>query len=115
MSLPWNQVAMAAEKATSQTAAQPSFLEQLVPVGIIFLIMYFLLIRPQAKKAREHQELVQGLRAGDEVVTSGGIIGRVKTVSDSFVSLDVGTTTLKVLKEHVASLTKGKSSKVQKS
>ncbi len=108
MSLPWNQVAMAAEHATSQAPAQPSFFEQLIPVGIIFLIMYFLLIRPQAKKTREHQDLVQGLRSGDEVVTTGGIIGRIKTVSDEFVSLDVGTTTLKVLKEHVASLTKAK-------
>ena len=52
-------------------------------------VFYFLLIRPQQKKAREHQALVSKLAAGDEVVTSGGVLGKVTDVGDLFVTLDV--------------------------
>ncbi len=82
-------------------AAQPSFLEGMIPFVFIFFIMYFFIIRPQAKKAKDHAALLSALKPGDEVVTTGGIIGRVKSVSDGFVSLDVGTTIIKVMKEHI--------------
>jgi preprotein translocase subunit YajC len=52
-------------------------------------VFYFLLIRPQQKKAREHQALVSKLAAGDEVVTTGGMLGRVTEVGDTFVTLEV--------------------------
>jgi preprotein translocase subunit YajC len=55
---------------------------QFVPLILIFLIMYFLLIRPQQKKMKEHQALVAGLRRGDQVVTQGGLIGKVSKVKD---------------------------------
>ena len=55
----------------------------LVPLILVFLIMYFLLIRPQQKKLKEHQAMVAALRRGDQVVTSGGIVGRVTRVKDS--------------------------------
>ena len=55
---------------------------QFVPLILIFVIMYFLLIRPQQKKMREHQALVAGLRRGDQVVTQGGLIGKVSKVKD---------------------------------
>jgi len=55
---------------------------QFVPLILIFVIMYFLLIRPQQKKMKEHQALVAGLRRGDEVVTQGGLIGKVSKVKD---------------------------------
>ncbi|MBP1805551.1 preprotein translocase subunit YajC [Rubellimicrobium aerolatum] len=54
----------------------------LVPLLLVFLIMYFLLIRPQQKKLKDHQALVSALRRGDQVVTSGGIVGRVTKVKD---------------------------------
>ncbi len=54
----------------------------LVPLVLVFLIMYFLLIRPQQKKLKEHQAMVAALRRGDQVVTSGGIVGRVTRVKD---------------------------------
>ena len=54
----------------------------LVPLILIFAIMYFLLIRPQQKKLKDHQAMVAALRRGDQVVTSGGLIGKVTKVKD---------------------------------
>jgi preprotein translocase subunit YajC len=53
-----------------------------VPLILIFAIMYFLLIRPQQKKAKEHKAMVEALRRGDQVLTQGGIIGKVSKVND---------------------------------
>lgn len=55
---------------------------QFVPLILIFAIMYFLLIRPQQKKMKDHQAMVAGLRRGDMVVTQGGVIGKVSKVKD---------------------------------
>ncbi len=55
---------------------------QFVPLILIFMIMYFLLIRPQQKKMKEHQAMVSGLRKGDRVVTQGGLIGKVVRVKE---------------------------------
>ncbi len=55
---------------------------QFLPLILIFLIMYFLLIRPQQKKVKEHQAMVTALRRGDQVVTQGGLIGKVTKVKD---------------------------------
>jgi preprotein translocase subunit YajC len=57
-------------------------IQQFVPLILIFAIMYFLLIRPQQKKVKEHQAMVAGLRRGDQVVTAGGLIGKVVKVKD---------------------------------
>ncbi len=61
----------------------------LVPLILVFLIMYFLLIRPQQKKLKEHQAMVAALRRGDQVVTSGGIKGRVTKVLEADNELEV--------------------------
>lgn len=55
---------------------------QFIPLILIFAIMYFLLIRPQQKKVKEHQAMVTALRRGDQVVTQGGLIGKVSKVKD---------------------------------
>ena len=55
---------------------------QFIPLILIFAIMYFLLIRPQQKKMKEHQGMVSALRRGDQVVTQGGLIGKVAKVKD---------------------------------
>ncbi len=55
---------------------------QFVPLILIFLIMYFLLIRPQQKKMKEHQAMVAALRRGDQVITQGGVVGKVVKVKD---------------------------------
>jgi len=59
-----------------------SAIAQFVPLILIFAIMYFLLIRPQQKKVKEHQKMVQALRRGDQVITQGGLIGKVTKVKD---------------------------------
>jgi preprotein translocase subunit YajC len=55
---------------------------QFVPLILIFVIMYFLLIRPQQKKVKEHQAMITALRRGDEIVTAGGLIGKITKVKD---------------------------------
>lgn len=62
---------------------------QLVFLGGFLVIFYFLLWRPQAKRQKEHKNLMEAIAAGDEVVTSGGILGKVNKVSDDFVVLEV--------------------------
>ncbi|MEA2949997.1 MAG: preprotein translocase subunit YajC [Alphaproteobacteria bacterium] len=60
-----------------------NMLMQLLPFVLIFVIMYFLILRPQQKRAKEHQELVKNLRRGDTVITSGGLMGKVTKVVDN--------------------------------
>ena len=90
----------------AQGSAQPSILEIIGMPLAILVIMYFLILRPQHKKMKEQQELLKALKAGDEVVTSGGIIGRIQSVSDAFVTLDAGgNTKFKIQKTHIAGRT----------
>ena len=56
---------------------------------IMFVLMYFLLIRPQQKRAKEHKKLQNELKTGDEVVTNGGVVGKITNVGESFVSLEI--------------------------
>jgi preprotein translocase subunit YajC len=60
-----------------------------VPIVLIFAIMYFLMIRPQQKKVREHKSMVAALRRGDQVVTAGGLIGKVTKVDDQKAEVEV--------------------------
>jgi preprotein translocase subunit YajC len=69
--------------------AQPGGLMSFLPLIIIFVIFYFLLIRPQMKRAKEHRKLVAELATGDEVVTNGGLLGRITNVGESFVTLEL--------------------------
>jgi preprotein translocase subunit YajC len=67
------------------TAAAPGMndiLLQVAPFGVILLIMYFLILRPQQNKVKEHQKMIAGVRRGDTVVTSGGLIGKVTKATD---------------------------------
>lgn len=61
----------------------PSLFEGLLPLVIIFVVFYMLLIRPQQRKAKQHREMVEGVRRGDIVVTGGGIVGKVTKVSEA--------------------------------
>lgn len=71
----------------------------------LFVVMYVVMIRPQQKKAREHTELLKTLKAGDKVVTSGGMLGTVITVKDRTVSLRSADSKLEVLKSSVSEIT----------
>ena len=59
-------------------------------IVIMGIAMYFLMIRPQQKKIKEHNKLLEGLNKGDEIVTSGGILGKIKNVGENFVTVDLG-------------------------
>jgi preprotein translocase subunit YajC len=75
--------------AQSAPGGAPSQLAPLMIMVLFVGVFYFLLIRPQQKKAKEHQALVAKLAAGDEVVTTGGMLGRVVEVGDTFITLEV--------------------------
>lgn len=64
-------------------------IQSLVPLILIFGIMYFLLIRPQQKKLKEHQQMVAALRRGDQVITQGGMMGKVTKVKDDSNEIEV--------------------------
>jgi len=79
-------------------------LAQFIPLILIFAIMYFLLIRPQQKKLKTHQAMVQALRRGDQVVTQGGIIGKVSKVKeDDELEIEIATgVKVRVIKTTIA-------------
>lgn len=67
-----------------------SMLVSLLPFILIFVIMYFLILRPQQKRQKQHQEMVKNIRRGDTVITSGGLVGKVtKVVDDEQVEMEV--------------------------
>ncbi len=63
----------------------------MLPLVVIFVVFYFLLIRPQQKRQKEHREMVAKLVAGDEIVTGGGVLGKVIEVGDSFVQVEIAS------------------------
>lgn len=83
---------------------QPAWIS-MVPLVLMMVIFYFVLIRPQQKKAKEHAELLKGLRAGDKVLISGGIIGVVLTVKEKSVSVRSAESKFEVLKSAVTEVT----------
>ena len=91
--------------AHAQDAAQPGGLMSFLPLIVIFVIFYFLLIRPQMKRAKEHKQLVAQLGNGDEVVTNGGLLGRIINVGESFVTVELADNVqIKVQKHAIASV-----------
>jgi len=81
--------AMAGNTAAQQ-GGRPGY-EGIIMLVIMFAIFYFLLIRPQQKRAKQHKELVEALKAGDQVVTAGGIHGKVAAIQENVVTLEVAT------------------------
>ena len=76
--------------AMAQTAAaQPSTFMSLLPMILLFVVFYLLLIRPQQKRQKEHRAMVAGLETGDEVVTMGGVLGKITKVDENFVTLEI--------------------------
>lgn len=77
-------------QAWAQGAGAPgSDMLSLLPIVLMFVVLYFLMIRPQMKRAKEHKAMVEALQKGDEIVTAGGVVGRVAKVDDNYVSLQV--------------------------
>jgi preprotein translocase subunit YajC len=83
---------------------EPGMIGLLFPV-LLIVIFYFLLIRPQQKRQKEHKSMVEALKKGDEVVTSGGIFGKIAEVGDNFILLEAADNLqLKVQKQAVATV-----------
>ena len=75
--------------AQNATGAQPSTFEMFLPFVFIFVIFYFLIIRPQSKRQKEHAKFLTELKRGDEVVTASGILGRIEGITDQFVTVEI--------------------------
>ena len=74
-----------------QGAESPSMLPMIFTMVLIFAVMYFMVIRPQSKRTKEHRALVAGLAEGDEVLASGGMVGRITGLAEQFVTLEVAS------------------------
>lgn len=93
--------------AHAEAAPQPAGggTEMLVMIGIFFAIMYFMIIRPQQKRQKEHTSLMNSLSKGDEVVTNGGMMGKIKGVSEDVVRIELAeNVVIKVQKHAIASV-----------
>ena len=75
----------------------------ILPLIIMFVIFYFLLIRPQQKKAKEHKSLVQALKKGDEVITNGGLLAKVTEVGDNYLTCEIAEKVEIKLQSHAVS------------
>jgi preprotein translocase subunit YajC len=81
--------------------------QQVIPLVFMFAIFYFLLIRPQQKKAKEHKLLLDALKKGDNCITAGGVHGKVTGVDDGIVTLEIATgVNIKITKSYIASIKK---------
>jgi preprotein translocase subunit YajC len=78
-----------AQSAPAAGSGSASMLGTLLPMVLIFVVFYFLLIRPQTKRAKEHRALIAALEVGAEVATSGGIIGKVTEVNEQFLTVEI--------------------------
>ena len=89
-------------------SAQPGAFQMVLPFVLIFGIMYFLMIRPQQKKMKEHQKMVDSIQRGDEVVTNSGMFGKVVGVTDTVLTLEIADkVNVKMVRGHVAKVVKG--------
>ncbi|MDE2617212.1 MAG: preprotein translocase subunit YajC [Burkholderiales bacterium] len=86
--------------AFAQTAPAPaaaaggdiqSSLMSMLPIVLMFVVLYFIMIRPQMKKQKEHRAMVEALAKGDEVVTAGGLLGRVSSLNENFVGVEIAS------------------------
>jgi len=86
--------------AYAAQAAPASDLLSFAPMIIIFVLFYFMLIRPQMKQAKQQKAMIDTLKAGDEVATAGGVLGKVSKVGDNFVSIEIATNTVINVQKH---------------
>ena len=87
------------------SAGEQSALTGLLPMVALFVIFYFLLIRPQQKRQKEHKNMVANLAKGDEVVTTGGVLGKINKIGDNFVDLEIANNVeIKIQKNSVSAV-----------
>ncbi len=93
--------------AYAEGAAGPAGggLELILMMGVFFAIMYFMIIRPQQKRAKEHKNMLAALSKGDEIVTGGGLLGKISSIGDNFVEVEVAENTkVKVQTQAIATV-----------
>ncbi|MGC9386680.1 MAG: preprotein translocase subunit YajC [Hydrogenovibrio sp.] len=89
--------------AEGAAASQGSGFEALLPLILLFVVFYFLLIRPQQKKVKEHKKLVEAIGKGSEVVTYGGLAGKIRELDENFVDLEIAdNVTVKVERQNIS-------------
>jgi len=86
--------------AYAASGASGGDLLSLAPMLIIFVLFYFMLIRPQMKQAKQQKSMIEALKAGDEVVTNGGVLGKISKVGDNFISIEIATNTVINIQKH---------------
>ena len=97
-------ITMAIQQAAPAGGAGAALASQVLPLVAIGLIFYFLLIRPQSKRLKEHRAMVDAVQRGDEIVTSGGLIGKVKKVSDEELTVTFGGNDVKVVRGMISTV-----------
>ncbi len=78
-----------AQTAPAATGSTESSLMSLLPLVLMFVVLYFIMIRPQMKRQKEHKALIEALAKGDEIVTAGGMIGKVAKLGDSYLHVEI--------------------------
>ena len=78
--------------AQAASSGDPGFIG-LLPIVLMFVLLYFLMIRPQMKRAKEQKAMIEALQKGDEVITAGGVLGRITKLGDAYVSLEIAPNT----------------------
>ncbi len=100
-------VSTAHAQSAAPAGGQPSAFEMFVPFIFIFVIFYFLIIRPQSKRQKEHQKFLAEIKRGDEVITTSGILGRIEGISEQFVTVEIADgVKVKMLRTQIATTQK---------
>ncbi len=91
--------------AAGEAPPQGGGLQLVIMIALFFGIMYFMIIRPQSKRAKEHASLLDSLSKGDEIVTSGGILGKIVKLGDNFIELKISdSSNMKVQRSAITSV-----------
>lgn len=97
----WTLIQMAPRPA--EGGPPPSPFASLVPLLLIFAIFYFMLLRPQQKRARQMKEMIESLKVGDEILTTGGIFGRITRVGEKRLTIEIADKVkVQISKDHIA-------------
>jgi len=78
-----------AQTAPAAAGGAESSLMSLLPLVLMFVVLYFIMIRPQMKRQKEHKAMIEALAKGDEVITSGGLIGRIAKLGESYMHIEI--------------------------
>lgn len=89
----------------NETLSQDGFLKLLLPWVVLFIAFWFFLIRPQIKRSKEHKAMIDSISPGDEIVTIGGLVGKIKDIGDNFISLEISKELQVKIQKQAISLT----------